>query len=166
MDETDVPTQRAQARQNTRLSQADVDQGGARRHTVPSGEGAPAPVGVTPRRLGVGPVRSRETFAELRRSASRGRHGPVSASFVAHPEWDRSRVAYAVGRKVGSAVQRNRLRRRMRAIVDDLVPDLPPGAYMVRSIEGGPVLDFDELKVAMSRALDKATSRIPQEVGR
>jgi hypothetical protein len=44
--------------------------------------------------------------------------------------------------------------------------DLPVGAYVVRSSEGGPALEFDELKVAMSRALDKATSRSPERMGR
>ena len=108
MDETDVPTQRAQARQDTRLSQADVDQGGAGRDPgALVGEGTPAPVGVNPGRPAgrgggaVVPVRSRRTFADLRRPSGRGRHGPVSVSFVDRPDWDRCEVAYAVGRKVG-----------------------------------------------------------------
>ena len=146
MDEKDVPAQRAQTRQDTRFPQADVDQGRKGGHQGPSGEGAPAPVGVTPRRPhrpGVTAVRSRETFADLRRSSSRGRSGPLSVSFVAHPEWDRSQVAYAVSRKVGNAVRRNRLRRRLRAIVAERMADLPVGAYQVRSSDGGPALDFD-----------------------
>ena len=119
-----------------------------------------------PHRPGVTAVRSRETFADLRRSSSRGRSGPLSVSFVARPEWDRSQVAYAVSRKVGNAVQRNRLRRRLRAIVAERAADLPVGAYLVRSSDGGPALDFDELKVAMSQALDKATSRSSERMGR
>jgi ribonuclease P protein component len=87
-------------------------------------------------------------------------------AFVARPGWDRSQVAYAVSRKVGNAVQRNLLRRRLRAIVAERATDLPVGAYVVRSTDGGPALDFDELKVAMSRALDKALSRSPERVGR
>jgi ribonuclease P protein component len=87
-------------------------------------------------------------------------------SFVAHSDWDRTQVAYAVNRKVGNAVQRNRLRRRLRAIVAERSVDLPVGAYVVRSTIGGPALEFDELKVAMSQALDQATSRSPERTGR
>jgi ribonuclease P protein component len=87
-------------------------------------------------------------------------------TFLARPDWEQAQVAYAVGRKVGNAVERNRLRRRMRAIVAERAPGLPVGAYVVRSTEGGPALDFDELKVAMSRALDKATSRAPEAAAR
>ena len=68
-------------------------------------------------------------------------------------------MAYAVSRKVGTAVQRNLLRRRMRAIVADRATDLPAGAYLVRSGPEGPALEFRELKVAMSRAMEKATNR-------
>jgi ribonuclease P protein component len=67
-------------------------------------------------------------------------------------------VAYAINRKVGSAVVRNRLRRRLRAIVSERATELPVGAYVVGTNPAGPQLNFDELKVAMGRALEKATT--------
>jgi len=87
-------------------------------------------------------------------------------SFVGRPDWDRPQVAYAVNRKVGNAVQRNLLRRRMRAIVSELAGELAVGAYVVRSTAEGPSLDFNELKVAMSQALEQATNRATSQVGR
>ncbi len=66
-------------------------------------------------------------------------------------------MGYAVNRKVGSAVVRNRLKRRLRAIVSDQAASLPAGAYVVRTGPGGSLLGFDELKDAMTRALEKAT---------
>jgi len=160
MDETDLPTQRAQARQDARLSQADVDQGRTGCHQVAPCEGASAPVGVTSRTAarGLGPVRSRRTYAELRKPTGRGRAGPVTVSFLDRPEWDRPEVAYAVNRKVGSAVERNLLRRRMRSILRERPTGLLAGAYLVRCGPEGPALDFHELKVAMSQALEKATT--------
>ena len=115
--------------------------------------------------VAVGPIRSRRTYADLRRPSGRGRHGPVSVSFVDRPDWDRREVAYAVNRKVGGAVTRNLLRRRMRAIVAERAPELPTGAYLVRSGPEGPALEFRELKVAMSRAMEKATSTVPSGTG-
>jgi RNase P protein component len=49
------------------------------------------------------------------------------------------------------------MKRRMRAIMSELAPDRPQGAYLVRAGSDSPQLSFDELKVAMSRAVDKAT---------
>jgi ribonuclease P protein component len=172
MDEADLSTQCTQARQDARIPQADVDQGRSGRHPVAPGERSQTPIGVKfgptgrPRPAGVGPVRSREIFAELRQNSSKGRSGPVSVSFVDRPDWDRNQVAYAVNRNVGNAVQRNLLRRRMRAIVSEQLTGLPVGAYLVRSSPGGPTLKFNELKVVMRQALEKATRRVPLRVTR
>jgi ribonuclease P protein component len=91
----------------------------------------------------------------------------VSVSFVDRTGWARPEVAFAVNRKVGGAVERNLLRRRMRSILRERTPGLRPGAYLVRCDPTGTALDFQELKVAMSHALEKATSRTaaPTPVG-
>jgi ribonuclease P protein component len=67
-------------------------------------------------------------------------------------------VAYSIRRQAGGAVVRNRLRRRERAIVTQLARELPAGAYVVSSDASATTLGFEELKVAMSRALQKATT--------
>lgn len=41
------------------------------------------------------------------------------------------RVAYAIARRFGSAVARNRARRRLRSAVDEVAPHLRAGAYLV-----------------------------------
>jgi hypothetical protein len=53
----------------------------------------------------------------------------------------------------------------MRAILAEQAAELPIGAYLVRSGPDGPSLDFHELKVAMSQALEKATNRGPSRTG-
>lgn len=50
---------------------------------------------------------------------------------MADPDASPPHVAYAIGRAVGGAVERNRLRRRLRPIMSDLAPSLPPGWYLV-----------------------------------
>jgi ribonuclease P protein component len=66
-------------------------------------------------------------------------------------------VAYAVGRAVGGAVVRNRLRRRLRAAVSELGPTLRPGAYLVGAAPEAVSLPFGELKSMVRAAMDDAT---------
>ncbi len=77
--------------------------------------------------------------------------------FVPQSAWSRCEVAYAINRKLGNAVTRNKLRRRLRSILSGT--HLPAGAYLVRTSPEAPRLAFDELKVAMSQALDQALGR-------
>lgn len=68
------------------------------------------------------------------------------------------RVAFAVGRPVGNAVTRNRVRRRLRALLDEptRAGALAPGAYLV-GVQP-PVIErsFDELGRALDDAIDRA----------
>ncbi|HEX5268769.1 MAG TPA: ribonuclease P protein component [Acidimicrobiales bacterium] len=98
-------------------------------------------------------MRDRSTFVELRRAGRRVRRGPVSVTFVAGGSDEPPRVAYAVGRRVGSAVRRNRLRRRLRAVVADLAPEMRPGAYLVGAAPAAADLPYGELKAVVSQAL-------------
>jgi ribonuclease P protein component len=59
-------------------------------------------------------------------------------------------------------VVRNQLKRRLRAIVSERAASLPAGTYVVRAGPEGSLLGFDELKVAMSQALEKATNGLPR----
>jgi ribonuclease P protein component len=162
MDETHISAKRTQAGEDTRFSQANVDQGRPGSDPVAPSEGTPSPVGVT---SGGGPltalvpIRSRHTFEDLRRSRVRGRSGPLTVAFVPQNTWSRREVAYAINRKLGNAVTRNRLRRRLRSILSGHAPPLPAGAYLVRTGPGAPHLAFDELKAAMNQALEQAIRR-------
>ena len=89
----------------------------------------------------------------------RGRSGPIAVTFVPQRTWSQCEVAYVINRTLGNAVTRNRLRRRLRSILAGHTPPLPAGAYLVRTGPGAPQLAFDELKVAMSQALDQVVRR-------
>jgi ribonuclease P protein component len=173
MDEADLPTKCAKACEDPRVPQADVDEGRPGRDPVAPGEGAAPAVGVTtrpevalPRHHAVGPVRSRTTFAALRRASRRGRSGPLSVAFVEQTSWSERQIAYALNRRVGNAVVRNRLRRRLRAIMLEVAPDLPTGAYVVQAGPAAPTLKFNELKVAMSQALERAVRQTAPSASR
>jgi len=50
-------------------------------------------------------------------------------------------VAYAIPRRAGGAVARNRLRRRLRAAVDLVADEMSPGAYLISP--DSTVIDMD-----------------------
>jgi ribonuclease P protein component len=167
--ETNVPTERAQARQDPRVPEADVDEGRPRRDPLAPPEGTPTAVGLTPEHpgptaVGSDRIRSRDTFQRLRTAGTRGGSGPIRVRFVEETSWSTANVAYALGKRLGGAVVRNRLRRQLRAIVAELAPSLPPGAYLVSAGPAVTGLRFDELRKAMSRALEGATG-IPVSPG-
>ncbi len=83
------------------------------------------------------------------------RRGPITVTFVETAPTDPPRVAYVVGRRVGGAVERNRLRRRLRAIIRELDAHLGPGAYLVGAARGAASLSFGELKAMVSQAVQE-----------
>ncbi|MDQ3573896.1 MAG: ribonuclease P protein component [Actinomycetota bacterium] len=103
----------------------------------------------------MGPVADRATFAALRRSDRRVRRGPITITYAAGHPTEQVRVAYAVGRRVGGAVRRNRLRRQLRAVMSDHGARLRPGAYLVGAGAGATALSFAELRERVTEALNR-----------
>ncbi|MDQ3757149.1 MAG: ribonuclease P protein component [Actinomycetota bacterium] len=93
------------------------------------------------------------------------RRGPITITFVPGASTDPPRVAYAIGRKVGGAVVRNRLRRRLRAVVAELGPALRPGAYLVGATAEAVPLSFGELQSIMSELLEATSEAGRERVG-
>ena len=72
------------------------------------------------------------------------------------------RVAYAIPKPVGSAVVRNRVRRRLRSIlagIDRSPRSLSPGDYLVRVCPGAADSSFDELRRNLKEAIDELSDR-------
>ena len=106
----------------------------------------------------VGRIRHRAVFAALRRPAGRAQSGPVRVSWVPDGlDEPFPQVSYAIGRKHGGAVQRNRLRRRLREAVAR--SELPPGAYLVAAEPSAQTLGFAELVAAVGSAMNSAATR-------
>ena len=80
-------------------------------------------------------LRGRSSFARLRADGVRADDGLLWVRFVADPSVNAARVAYALPRRLGSAVIRNKIRRRLRAILRSLDQEtssgLPPGLYLI-----------------------------------
>ena len=87
----------------------------------------------------IGALSSRRTVERLWAEGVRFGRGPLRLLVrpaLAHEVVGTANIGYVIPRKVGSAVLRNRLRRRLRAILRDIsVADpsiLPPGDYLFR----------------------------------
>jgi ribonuclease P protein component len=68
-------------------------------------------------------------------------------------------VAYAISRKVGNAVERNRIRRRLRALIDDLEPPPHSGSYLIRCGIETSNLSYEQLHHHLDKALERAHAR-------
>ena len=151
MRETHVPTQQPQTSQEPRLPSPHVDQSGAGRPQGEAAEGPAPAVGLT------WAVRDRGTFARFRASRTRTTVGPITVIFVADEVVARPRVAYSVGRKVGTAVVRNQLRRRLRAIVTERSARLAPGAYLISAGPRAAEMSFGDLRSTVDGVFDRMT---------
>jgi ribonuclease P protein component len=145
MREADLPAEHPTPQEAPRISPPNVH---------PRGSGDPE--GPPPSRSGpslrlTGRVRDHATFAAL--SRARPRHsGPVTVRSVATAPDQPAQVAYAVSRRVGGAVARNRLRRRLRAAVASR--ELAPGrAHLVAAGPEALTMPFAELDAAVHGAL-------------
>lgn len=71
------------------------------------------------------------------------------------------RVGFTVSRKVGNAVKRNRARRRLRAVVDEVMPELgrPGHDYVVIGRGSTLTRDFEDLKSDLRVSITRATTK-------
>lgn len=77
-------------------------------------------------------MRSRADFAEARKSGSKTGRPLLSGQLRVRPGiGEPARVGFTVSRAVGSAVIRNRVRRRLRHLVRGYLPVLPDGSLLV-----------------------------------
>jgi len=148
MREEDVSTQQPQAQQEARVSPADADKGRSRGAAQSPVQGPLAPVGL------IWPVRERSTFRALAQSRRRRRGVVMVSSTIVGPSTEPPRVAYAVGRGVGGAVARNRVRRRLRAATRAHVQELMPGrAYLVGATASAVTASYSDLSTSLHDAL-------------
>ncbi len=158
--EEDLPAQQSSSGEEARLPHPDGDPIGP---CGPPGASSPGP------RSSVGlidGIRDRATFAGFGRG-HRASCGPLRLRFVrsvgTSAQSGHARVAYAINRKVGSAVVRNRIRRRLRAALvelDRVGPEaLPNGAYLFSAAAGIAELPFSEVERLVACVVEQACGR-------
>lgn len=85
------------------------------------------------------------------------RADPLWCTYVLDPSCSSPQVAFAIGRPVGTAVVRNRLRRRLRALVQS--EQLPNGWFLLGARPGAGELTFEQLTGLMSSLSSKLAAR-------
>ncbi len=151
--EAHVPTQQPEAVQDPRLPDPHAHARRSRRSASAPPSRAEAALRLIRR------VRDRETFEALAR-ARRHRAGPLWLRAAAGGRPDAPAVAYAIGRRTGNAVVRNRIRRRVRAAMranEALL--VHGGAYLVGADASAMTAPFDALCAAVARMLTEAGGR-------
>ena len=71
---------------------------------------------------------------------------------------DTLRIGFTVTKKIGGAVVRNRMKRRLRALARELLPagGIPGADHVLIGREGGIEREFGLLREELAKALDKA----------
>ena len=153
--EAHLPAQQSQAQQDPRLPRPDAD---ARRAS--SAARPPCSRPEASLRL-IWRIRDRASFEALAR-ARRRRAGPITLRFVHDGSSDPARVSYAVGKWAGSAVMRNRTRRRLRAAVAEVGSELVPGGlYLFGADRDADAAPFTVLESSVATLVGEA-----REIGR
>ena len=145
MSETSFSTPQPPPREASRVPSPYGDEGRAG-----GAEGAP-PEGPAPPGSLTWRTRGRSAFEGLRR-ASTVRSGPFTLSWLPAVPGQPPALAFAIGKRVGNAVVRNRLRRRLREAARRLVT-LPPGTYLIRARPEAVALSFQEISSHLARAV-------------
>lgn len=71
-----------------------------------------------------------------------------------------SMAGFAVSRTVGGAVVRNRVTRRLRAIMADILPQLPQGAtVVVRALPAAALASYAQLKADVADAAQRSLAK-------
>jgi ribonuclease P protein component len=129
-DEADLPAQEAPSREGARISRPDANLRRPSRDRSPAGSRSEAADGLTNDR-GQNPPRlvmlSRpQDFAALQGSGTSRSHPLFSARFL-RTDLESTRFGLSTGRKLGGAVVRNRVRRRLREVLRAMAPSFQPG---------------------------------------
>lgn len=148
-----LSTKCPEAGQEARFPCSHVDPCRSRRVAEPAPQGSGEAVGL------IQPIRDRRTFAAVRAEGIRVRQGGLSVVHL--DDGGPTRVAYAITRRTGTAVVRNRVRRRLRHLLAEeaSVGRVPPGALVITVGPAATTRGTEELRNDVVRLLDALEAR-------
>lgn len=163
-EQADVPAEQPSSAQEARLPSSDAYPCGSRDHRRPPWQGSSAPRGLSDPSDGdhlVLPASNRlrrsDDFRRAVRSGRRAARRVVVLHVLAQAgEPGPARVGFVVNKAVGNAVLRNRVHRRLRAVLATRLSDLPAGSLtVVRALPSSAAASYDELAADVDGALTR-----------
>jgi len=163
-EQADVPAEQPSSAQEARLPSSDAHPRGSRDHRRPPWQGSSAPRGLSDPSDGdhlVLPASNRlrrsDDFRRAVRSGRRAsRRAVVLHLLVEDGCAEPPRVGFVVNKAVGNAVLRNRVHRRLRAVLTARLPDLPAGSLaVVRALPSSASASYEELAADVDGALTR-----------
>jgi ribonuclease P protein component len=153
--EAHLPTQHPTACPQARFPCPDAHPRGSVHHQGSPAERPQPVVG-----LKIARVSERRAFERLTREGLHGRSESLWCRYVADAQVVPPRLAFSIGRSVGTAVARNRLRRRLRAAVQCMAgaPLLPYGWLLIGARPMALERSFDELVAEIAGMLTTVVS--------
>jgi ribonuclease P protein component len=159
-DEADLSAEQSGARTPPRVPLAHGDPGRSQRDSRASQSRSQEALGVS---VPVGPpdLRTLTRRADFL-AANAGKRAPMPGFVLqvrARGDGDPAmRVGYTVTKKIGNAVVRNRMKRRLRALARELLPEkgVPGADHVLIGRNGGIERDFAALRAELTKALAKA----------
>ena len=153
MGEAHLPTEQPTPVEEARVPSPDEHPRRTGDSQEPPGQGPSPAVGLTD---------SLRTRAEFERVRAEGRRFSSGITWCVYRPDDLvavPRIAFGISRNVGSAVVRNRIRRRLRAILSRLV--IPPGDFIFGASAAAARLPFDELRAMVTSLLERCATSAP-----
>lgn len=107
----------------------------------------------------IGSLSGSAAVAQVRSAGTTRRRGPIRVSYLRDAADTSPLVALSVPRRVGTAVVRNRIRRRVKAVLRELAqaqPDaVPPGRYLISVYAPLEGVSSHELRHVVSQLLGR-----------